>query len=300
MLYDSKKSSLNKQSLSKRAESFTLDFAPTTEGMAAYAGPESNAQVTDDILDIVDKLSERFKDTFNTVTDPEVYRRINDSIQQMDQADLARIGAMLGGGTVGFRRALAGDSPSAVLRGVATGAALGAAGGYFLPSVLDAVVGAKQASFTKNCVDNTGHVKTALGPLIPLLAAVGAAGAALYAMYRWGYSAAQNAVNLKQLQETNKQLQESLNKQKWNDVNSLLKFDKSDAMYALAGGGLGSLAGYLYSWFKNRGKDEDDEERVSPVLSSLVGGGVGSLVGLLSSRALAHNSAPGSAPSLKQ
>lgn len=109
----------------------------------------SNDQITEDILTVVDKLSDKFNETFQNVTDPEVYARINNTLQQMDPGDLARIGAMLGGGTVGFRRALAGDSPAEVLRGVTVGAALGAAGGYALPKILDSLVGAKTASLVK-------------------------------------------------------------------------------------------------------------------------------------------------------
>lgn len=116
---------------------------------AAEVPAISNDQVTEDILTVVDKLSDKFNETFQNITDPEVYARINNTLQQMDPGDLARIGAMLGGGLVGFRRAMAGDSPGAVLQGVTVGAALGAAGGYALPKILDSLVGAKVASLIK-------------------------------------------------------------------------------------------------------------------------------------------------------
>lgn len=126
----------------------------------------SNDQVTEDILTVVDKLSDKFNETFQNVTDPEVYRRINDTLQQMDPGDLARIGAMLGGGLVGFKRAMSGDSPASVLQGVTVGAALGAAGGYALPKILDSLVGAKTASLVKG---GAGFRDRALGFLIKLL-----------------------------------------------------------------------------------------------------------------------------------
>ena len=276
MLYDLKEVSPHKYSLIKRAE-----------GAASGVG-ESNAQIAEDILVFINKLSEKFKDTFDTVTDPAAYKKIYDSVQQMEPADLARVGALLGGGAVGFRRALAGDSAASVIRGVATGAVLGAASGYFLPYVLDTLVGEKHASFGQNPDVGAGHVKTS-AIFIPLMGLL-AAGAGIMGAYIYGQSVGAQASAEKyetQLQLSKQRLQEALKATKWSNPSNLFKLDRADAISTLAGGGAGSLLGYLYARYKNRGKDEDDEERVNPVVSSLIGGGVGSIVGLLARRAIA-------------
>ena len=267
---------LQKYSLSKRAEGDVAGSFGSSPGLA------------EDLLSIVTTIPGKFQESFGILAEPDIYKKIYDSVKQGDPVPLEPFGIVIGSGVVSLRRLLRGDSKKDIINGATVGGLLGAISAGLLPYALVALIGEKKASFGQNPDAGAGHVKTS-AIVVPLMALL-AAGAGIMGAYIYGQSVGAKASAERyeaQLQVSKQRLQEALKATKWSNPSNLFKLDRADAISTLAGGGVGSLLGYLYARHKNRGKDEDDEERVNPVVSSLIGGGVGSIVGLLARRAIA-------------